>query len=445
MRVDPMDDPKQIAESYWTFTAPPLPDIDDFGGSERADVAVIGAGYTGLSTALHLAERGVDVLVVDANEPGWGASGRNHGQVVAALKHEPHEIEAKFGRERGQRLIDAIGAAPDMVFGIIERHRIQCDGRRCGIITAAHSPKALSNLHKRTDTWRSRGVPLEMLSQEEMAQRSGTAYYLGGSRDPRGGAINPLGYARGLAKAVIDKGGRVRKNAYVKRVQKSGAQYSLELSNGTITAEKVVIATNAYTGDFWPGLKKTFIPIRTSQLVSEPLEPSLISRILPGGETMSDLRRLMLGVRVHADNRLHLGGGGGTSGAYRKSQYENMKKLGRQVFPFLGELKWGFRWSGFMCMTPDFYPRLFELGPGIAAALGYSGRGIGTATLLGHELAKWASGETLISDLAMPVSSYKEIPYYPIKEILVEAAIRYYCESDRLVHALNHRPVGASR
>ncbi|MFC3678387.1 NAD(P)/FAD-dependent oxidoreductase [Ferrovibrio xuzhouensis] len=434
-----MNDPGQTPASYWAATAAPLsPGIEGFEGNEQADVVIVGAGFTGLTTGLHLAERGVDVLVIDANEPGWGASGRNNGQVVAALKHEPHEIEEAFGTERGKKLIEAIGQAPDMVFGIIARYGIQCDAKRNGIITAAHSPNALLNLQKRTDVWRSRGAPLSMLPRNEMADRTGTTYYLGGSYDPRGGAINPLAYARGLAGAVLSAGGRLRSDARVTRIVRSGGRHILELAKGTISAGKIIIATNAYTDDLWPGLKKTFIPVRTPQLVSKPLPLGSLATILPSGEIMSDLRKLMFGVRIQPGNRLHLGGGGGTSGADREGSYRNMVRLCCQVFPFLPDMEWEYRWTGFMAMTPDFYPRLFELAPGIAACLGYSGRGIGTATLLGQELAKWASDTTRIDELVLPLSHYRELPYYPFKEILVETAIKYYDARDRLVHALSH-------
>lgn len=440
MRYTPMNDSQEMPPSYWAATAPPIKPVESFEGDQRADVAVIGAGFTGLSTALHLAERDVDVLVVDANEPGWGASGRNNGQVVAALKHEPHEVEATFGVDRGGRLIEAIGGGPDLVFGIIDRYGIECAAQRKGIITAAHSGKALASLQKRTDVWLARGAPLRMLSEAQVHERIGSTYYHGACLDPRGGAINPLAYARGLAASAIARGARIYRDGLVQGLERCGDRWRLKLANGSVLADKVVIGTNAYTGNFWPGLKKTFVPTRTPQLVSAPLTPDLHQRILPGGEVMSDTRALTFGVRMHPDGRLHLGGGGGTSGADRESPFKSMQRLCRQVFPFLKGLAWDFRWTGFMAMTPDRYPRLFELAPGVVAALGYSGRGIATATLLGRELAEWAGDGSGIDDLALPRSSYRELPYYPIKEIAVEAAIIYYAARDRWAHLSGSRP-----
>ncbi len=435
MAAIPMDDPGGMPDSYWAATSVPGPAIPPFDGSETADVVVIGAGYTGLSAALHLAEQGKSVLVLDAHEPGWGASGRNNGQVVAALKHEPHEIEERFGRERGGELIRVVGQGPDLVFGLIERYGMQCDARRTGIITAAHSAAGLSDLKRRVDVWVGRGAPLQMLSRTEIEHRSGTSFYAGGCIDPRGGSINPLGYARGLAGAVLSQGGNIRSGAHVRAVVRTGSRWTLRLDRGAIEADTVIIATNGYTGNFWPGLKKTFLPTRTPQVVSRPLSANQRRTILPDGQIMSDTRYLTVGVRMHPDGRLHLGGGGATSGADRDALYRELPRQGKLLFPHLGDLEWEYRWSGFMAMTPDRYPRLFELAPGVGAALGYSGRGICTATIMGRELARWAVGNAGIDELALPASTFRKLPYYALRGAIVEGVILFQTLRDRLVHA----------
>jgi hypothetical protein len=427
----PMNDPPGMPDSYWSATAAPCPPVPEFDGSEKAETVVIGAGYTGLSTALHLAERGRSVLVLDAHEPGWGASGRNNGQVVAALKHEPHEIEQRFGKELGAQLIRAIGEGPDLVLGLIDRYGIECAARRSGILTAAHSAKSLADLKRRVEIWNARGAPLQLLSRDEMAAASGTGAYAGGCLDPRGGAINPLGYARGLARAVIAKGGAIRQKARVGAIERAGTGWRVMTGRGGVDARTVIIGTNAYTGAFWPGLQKTFLPARTPQLVSRPLRDNVAKSILPGGQIMSDTRYLTVGVRMHEDGRLHMGGGNGTAGAESDALYAPLARQARRLFPQLGELEWQYRWTGFMAMTPDRYPRLFELAPGVAAALGYSGRGICTATILGRELARWAAGEAGIDALAMPTSSFRTLPYYALRGIIVDSAVRYYGVRDR--------------
>ena len=435
----PLNDPPGMPDSYWAATAATGPPVADFHGSETAETVVIGAGYTGLSAALHLAERGRSVLVLDANEPGWGASGRNNGQVVAALKHEPHEIEQRFGQERGAALIRAIGEGPDLVLGLIARHCIDCAARRSGILTAAHSLKSLADLKRRVEIWNARGAPLRLLSRDEMAAASGTGAYAGGCLDPRGGAINPLGYARGLARAVMAAGGAIRQKALVRSIKRAGTQWRVTTDRGGVDADSVIIGTNAYTGAFWPGLQKIFLPTRTPQLVSRPLRDNVAKSILPGGQIMSDTRALTVGVRMHEDGRLHMGGGNGTAGGESDALYAALARHARllypQIGPHLGELDWQYRWTGFMAMTPDRYPRLFELAPGVAAALGYSGRGICTATILGAELARWAAGDAGIDELAMPASSFRTLPYYALRGIIVDSAVRYYSRRDRVAGA----------
>lgn len=431
MPAVPMDDPGGTPPSYWAATAPEGPNIPTFDGSERADIVVVGAGYTGLSAALHLAQCGISVLVLDAHEPGWGASGRNNGQVVAALKHEPHEIEKRFGKERGGELIRVIGNGPDLVFGLIERYAMECSARRSGILTAAHSATSLSDLQRRVEIWVRRGAPLQLLSRSELESRSGTGFYVGGCLDPRGGAINPLGYARGLAAAVLREGGQIRRKAHVNSIVRAASGWRVNLDRGSVMASRVILGTNGYTDDLWPGLKKTFLPARTPQVVSKPLRDNVRKSILPDGQIMSDTRYLTVGVRMHADGRMHLGGGG-TAGADRPTLYEQLPKEARALYPQLGDVEWEYRWSGFMAMTPDRYPRMFELAPDVAAALGYSGRGICTATIMGRELARWAAGDAGIDDLALPVSTFRTLPYYALRGPIIEGTVLFHTLRDRL-------------
>jgi glycine/D-amino acid oxidase-like deaminating enzyme len=432
MPAVPMNDPEGMPPSYWAATAPAGPAIADFDGSERAEIVVVGAGYTGLSAALHLAQLGKSVLVLDAHAPGWGASGRNNGQVVAALKHEPHEIEERFGKELGGELIRVIGDGPDLVFGLIERYGMACNARRSGILTAAHSEASLSALKRRVEIWAKRGAPLRVLSRADLESLGGTGFYVGGCIDPRGGAINPLGYARGLAAAVLHEGGQIRQKAHVRGIVRRGAGWHVDLDRGSVLASRVILATNGYTDDLWPGLKKTFLPARTPQIVSKPLRDNVRKSILPDGQIMSDTRYLTVGVRMHADGRLHLGGGGGTAGADTPDLYRQLPLEARALYPQLGEIEWEYRWSGFMAMTPDRYPRLFELAPEIAAALGYSGRGICTATIMGRELARWAAGEAALIDLVLPVSTYRTLPYYALRGPIVEGTVIFHTLRDRL-------------
>jgi glycine/D-amino acid oxidase-like deaminating enzyme len=300
MPFDPMSDAPSVAPSYWEQTAAPLEASPAFEGHHQTPVLVIGAGFTGLSTALHLAEMGIRSIVLDANQPGWGASGRNNGQVVAALKHEPFEIEETYGTERGRRLIEAVGKGPDTVFDLIQRYGIQCTAKRNGIVTVAHSEKAFRDLKRRTEVWQARKAPLRIMGQAETSQSVGTNAYVGASFDPRGGSINPLAYARGLARAARSLGVMVYRDAEVLQLRRHLDNWQAVLRNGTVAADRVIIGTNAYTTDFWPGLKRTFLPIRTPQLVSKPLRTMPQWPLLTAGAVMSDTRKLIV-VKRHEE------------------------------------------------------------------------------------------------------------------------------------------------
>jgi glycine/D-amino acid oxidase-like deaminating enzyme len=274
---------------------------------------------------------------------------------------------------------------------------------------------------------------LQLLSRADLEERSGTAFYVGGCLDPRGGAINPLGYARGLAAAVLKEGGHIRQNAHVRRIVRAGPGWRVDLDRGSVSASRVILGTNGYTDDLWPGLKKTFLPARTPQIVSKPLRDNIAKSILADGQIMSDTRYLTVGVRMHPDRRLHLGGGSGTAGADRPGLYEQLPKEARALYPQLGDIEWEYRWSGFMAMTPDRYPRLFELAPEVAAALGYSGRGICTATIMGRELARWAIGAARIDELVLPTSSYRALPYYALRGPIIEGTVLFHTLRGRLM------------
>src|SRR5271167_1316365 len=182
------------------ISAPPL-DHDC-----KVSVAVIGAGYAGLSAGLHLAEAGVDAVVIDAHEPGWGASGRNGGQVNPGLKHDPDDVEREFGPDLGRRMVALAGSAPQTVFDLIERHRIDCDAMQSGTIRAAIATSSLAEVRAAAEQWSTRGAPVDFLDADAVARMTGTRRYRGALLDRRGGSVNPLGYARGLADAANKAG-----------------------------------------------------------------------------------------------------------------------------------------------------------------------------------------------------------------------------------------------
>src|SRR5262245_27277257 len=199
----------QLPTSLWTVTAPAAPPCPPLDGEGRADVCVVGGGFTGLSTALHLAEQGATVAVLEAGEPGFGASGRNGGQVIPGLKLDPDAIEAWLGPEQGAALVRLVGGSADFVFELVRRHQLPCEARQDGWIKAAHTEGALRAAARTVSEWRRRGAPVEELDRAKVAELTGTDGYLGGFVDHRAGVVQPLSFARGLASAALGAGARI--------------------------------------------------------------------------------------------------------------------------------------------------------------------------------------------------------------------------------------------
>jgi len=196
-----MIDPS-LPKSLWAATACAAPETPPLEGECTTDVAVVGGGFTGLSAALHLAEGGARTILLEAAEPGWGASGRNGGQVICGLKLDPDELIAKYGAERGERLVEFAGGAADLVFDLVSRHEIDCHAERSGWIQGVHATSKMPLAERRAEQWARRGARTEVVSRQRMAELTGTERYAGGWIDHRGGVLQPLSYARGLAAAA---------------------------------------------------------------------------------------------------------------------------------------------------------------------------------------------------------------------------------------------------
>jgi len=411
-----------LPPSLWAATAPSAPATPPLVGEGRVAVAVVGAGFTGLSAALHLAERGLEVVVVEAGEPGWGASGRNGGQVIAGLKHSPEAILQRFGEAAGERLIALAGGAPDFVFDLIARHAIDCAPTREGWIQAAHAPTVLPAQAALARSWQQRGAPVELLSAAEAARLLGTEGYAGGLLDRRGGALQPLAYARGLARAAQAAGAAIHGGSPALRLERQGAGWRIVTPQGALLADRVLLATNGYTGDLWPGLRQSVIPLASYQAATAPLGDNLRRSILPEGQVVSDTRRLLAYYRLDPQGRLVLGGRGRFLESSDPADYSSVKARLSQLFPQLGAPQWQFFWSGRVALTLDHYPHFHELAPGLATALGYNGRGVAMASRLGAVLADWASGRPA-AELPMPATPLRRIPLHALRRPILGLAV----------------------
>jgi len=400
--------------------APPAPPTRKLEGPRHVAVAVIGAGFTGLSTALHLAEAGIEVAVLESKEVGWGASGRAFGQVVPYLKPGHEAILRHYGAERGQRLVDAVAAGPDLVFELIGRHGIECWAMRSGLIFAAHSPAGRRDLERRTNYWQQRGAPVEMLEGARCEGMIGSSLYQVASLDRRGGNINPFAYARGLAHAAAKAGAVLHEWTPVRSLARRDGRWAL---NAGLTADNVVIATNAYTCDLWPGLRESIIPMRGHGFVSEPLSDNVRHAILPERQSLTDTRLLYSGVRLLPDGRLHASAHGPSFGAEPRADWRRVDARIRRLFPQLGTVRWQQAWTGWVAMTTEHFPRLHELAPGLYAGLGYNGRGIAAATMMGRDLAALVRGSR---DTVFPLTPLRPLGWHRIAPALVHGLVQVY-------------------
>jgi glycine/D-amino acid oxidase-like deaminating enzyme len=378
--------------SLWEATAIPAAEWPSLRAYLHVQVAIIGAGYTGLSAALHLTEAGIDAAVLEARAPGWGASGRNGGQVIAGLKYDPDELEHIFGPGLGAAVIRTSGGAPDLVFDLIRRHAIQCQPVRTGWLQLAATHGALRGLASRASQWRDRGVSMAMLDNGEAMALSGSALYAGGMLDPRGGTVQPLSYARGLAMAAHAKGALIFAGSPATRITRSGAGWLVETPQGGVTADRVIIATNAYTGRLNDRLRRSVVPVPSFQIATDPLPEDLRHRILPERQSASDTRRLLRYFRLDEAGRLIMGSRGafGTVTA-AQALHRHMAHV-REIFPQAAKLAFPYQWGGMVAVTRDHLPHLHEIEPGMLAGLGYNGRGVAMATAMGRELAAFAAG-----------------------------------------------------
>lgn len=411
-----------IANSLWTATANRVPDYPNLAGDQTADVAVVGAGFTGLSAALHLAEKGTDVLLLDAQQPGWGASGRNGGQINPGFKDGPSGILKKFGPEHGERMIALAGGAADLVFDLCTKHEIDCAATRPGWIRAAHSENGLRDLEGLAKDWQNLGVPFEVLDRDAITRLSGTDTYRGGVIDPRGGSLQPLNFALGLADAAERHGARIFGLSPVQKISETERGHRLVTPEGSVTAERVLICTNAYTDGFNPKLAKSVLPIRSVQVATKPLSSNVLNSILPSGHALSDTRRLVLYFRRSPDGRFVMGGRGTYRDSSTARQIAWLRKLSMDLFPQLDGTDWDYAWGGSVAITADRYPHLHEIKPGMMAALGYNGRGVAMATAMGREISRWALGKQA-KDLAVPTTEVTPLPLSFARETLVEAEI----------------------
>lgn len=414
----------------WELTAPEAEIFPSLEGKARVEVIVIGGGFCGLSAALHLAEGGRTVALLDSHQPGWGASGRNGGQVIPGLKLDPDQLASEFGTAAGERLAEATGAAPDLVFDLIERYEIRCNARRAGWIQLAAGPKGMREIEERVRQLKARNADVEILDRQAVAEATGAVGYAGGMIDRRGGNINPLAYARGLAGALLTHKATIYGQSKAISVKQIKGKWVVETSSGQLTATRLLLCTNAYTDGCWPRLAKTVVPFVSGAIATEPLPPALRDSILPGGQAAADNCRLLSWFGLDPDGRLIFGGRTGAwSETADPTDFRSRIQTMRKVFPQLGNTNVEHYWSGSIALTTDHVPHIHKLAANLYTGLGFNGRGVAMATLMGKLLARFINEDG--DSGVLPVSPLKPIPMHAYRRPAVQSAVLWKKLLDR--------------
>lgn len=417
--------------NLWEETAVPAPDIEPLAGAAVAEVLVVGAGYLGLSAALHLAEAGVPAIVLEAGRPGCGASGANGGQLIPGLKHDPDDIERTFGKARGERLCCLAGGTADFVLDLVKRRELRAEARRTTWIHGVHSPAAARVAQSRAEQWQRRGADVAYVDAREAERLTGTDAYIGAYVNYRAGCLQPLSYVRELARAALASGATLHRDSRVVSLRNHRAGWKAITAGGAaVTAAKVLICTNAYSDSLVPDLPRSIIAATSLQIATEPLSLPLRSVILPGGGVLSDTRRVIRYWRLDGGGRLLLGGRGPYREPGPERDWAHLAREIRRLYPALDGVALTHRWGGRVAVHPDSWPRLHRLAPGMWTAIGCQGRGVGWQTAMGAELAWLARDDRY--DPVLPASPVKPIAFGAFKRIGVSAAIGLMRVQDRL-------------
>ena len=395
-----------LEKTYYAATANPAPNRSALQGDVHADVCVIGAGYTGLSTALFLAEAGLKVVVLEAVKVGFGATGRNGGQLVNSYSRDIDVVEKQTDAHSARLIGEMAFEGNRIIRERIERYNIQCDLKNGGVF-AAFNAKQMHHLESQQKLWARYGYnQVEMLDKEQLRKIVHTDGYVGGSIDHGGGHMHSLNLALGEAAAIELNGGTIYEHSAVTRIER-GANPIVHTAQGRVLAKKVVVAGNAYLGNLVPELAAKAMPCGSQVVTTEVLSDEVVQDLIPNGECVEDCNYLLDYYRITGDNRL-LYGGGVVYGARDPDNVEAMirpKML--KTFPQLKNVKIDFAWTGNFLLTVSRLPQVGVLNNNIYYSQGCSGHGITYTHLSGKVLSEAILGRT------ERMQAFAKLPHYP--------------------------------
>ncbi len=400
-----------LEQNFWLTTAEMPQGVSPFPLPESIDLAVIGAGFTGLSAARTLAKRGATVAVLEAETIGWGASSRNGGMVLTGLKLGVNQLISKYGRERTRRMYAASLASIDCVEQLVREENIDCDFARCGHLEVACKQKHFDGYARQAEVIaREFNHQLRIVSRAKLPKEIGSSIYFGGLVDEVSAGLNPARYVAGLARAATKAGAAIFEGTRVEKIEREsrpGAEgWRVTTSSGTLWARDVFVGTNGYTGAATPALRKKIIPIGSYIITTEVLPEALARELSPRNRMIYDSKNYLYYYRLTPDNRMLFGGRAAffpeTVDSIRKSA-EILRRGMIGVYPQLRDVKVEYVWGGTLDFAFDIMPHAGQMD-GIYYAVGYAGHGVAMATWQGQKMAELIAGE-------MPENPFVGIPF----------------------------------
>ncbi|NKB38537.1 MAG: FAD-dependent oxidoreductase [Gammaproteobacteria bacterium] len=418
----------------WELSAPVAPETAALGSDLETDVLIVGAGFSGLSSALHLQDSGRNVVLIESHSIGWGASGRNGGHVLPLIRKDPKAIVEHCGAGQGDGLIQMIAESADYVFSLIERYGIDCDAERNGWLQAIHSDAQMKVCRDRYQQWLPYGADMELLNAQQSAELMGSFSYKGALFVKSAGHINPLAFCRGMAKELIAQGVRIFTDTPALSMHGSGKRWEVKTPSGTIIADKVVLVTAAYSDDLWPGLKKSFLPFYLYNIATKPLDAELQASVLPGRQPVTDTRSDSHVFHYDAAGRLISGGTFIFPTGWEERIVRHAESVLKEIFPQLQnpQFELDYLWRGKISMTADILPHCHILAPNVYTWLGCNARGIALATRMGAVLAD-AVNEVDVESWPLRPTAMKPIPAQEFSRLMTSVMLACYRLRDKVM------------
>jgi glycine/D-amino acid oxidase-like deaminating enzyme len=425
------DNQRALPPSLYADTAVPPAPTPPLDGDRTASVAIIGGGFAGLSTALHLAARGVDTIVLEAREPGWGASGNNGGQVNPGLKLTPDAIEDEFGADLGRRMLSFSYGAPTFTFDLIRRYQIPCEARQNGTLRVAYQASGASDVETLAAQCGQRDMPVALLDRAQLRETTGTDRYVRGLLDRRGGDLHPLSYARGLARAAIGAGAAMHGDTPALSLERDSQGWRIKTPRAVVRAEKILIATNGFADDLWPDLRRTIVPVFSSIAATAPLPDDVVKDIMPTRSVLYESGHITVYYRIDQNNRLLMGGRGPMRWIRQPSEIGYLIQYAERLWPQLKSTTWTHAWNSRLAMTADHLPHVHEPRGDALIYLGCNGRGVALATAMGAQLAQRLI-EGANAQFDMPITPLKPIRFHALWPLAVKSVVLSGRIRDRL-------------